>query len=295
MKITKSESYTINKVRKYVCNTWDVFIHHVRQTKHIKKGKSYTHFGRGVIFRGHYKPKWKLRSCLERNMAFPKGSKSKDKNGNPLKKQQLHSKKVLGKEWFKNLCKQQLENFYWNAKGLIDFGQEPDDDIIWAIGRHNGLLTPFLDWSYSPYVAAFFAFLPYYEKAAIAGKLSSSGPSQKIKINIWGLRFLEQIEKENEFKIIELPYSRVTRMHAQASVFTYLQHIDYIDLCDYLKHRKIAHCLELYEIPLSEAIPAIRDLELMNINLSTLFPDAEGAARQTNINRDFFRVSMILK
>jgi len=73
-----------------------------------------------------------------------------------------------------------------------------------------------------------------------------------------------------------------TRQKAQRGVFTRLTHPDHIDVESHLKSRGLSWCLERFEVPYPQA-DSLADLDSMNINFATLFPDLNGAARQANI------------
>jgi hypothetical protein len=84
------------------------------------------------IWRGQRK-NWPLKSSFDRK--FPKINNRQAKLNEILKK-----------------FKQKLDELSNpNINGMTD-------DEIWAIGQHYGLLTPLLDWTESPYIAAYFAF-----------------------------------------------------------------------------------------------------------------------------------------
>ncbi len=159
------------------------------------------------------------------------------------------------------------------------------------------MMTPLLDWTWSPYVAAFWGFMDRLEKLRPLAPLGPFVKRLPAPVLVWEFvppTVLPAPDAETgksleygcppELQIVLEPrFEGVYRQKAQQGLFTRLTHDIHVDLEAYLVSKGFSGCLHRYEINGSEIDKALCDLHMMNINYVTLFPDAEGAARQANI------------
>jgi hypothetical protein len=158
----------------------------------------------------------------------------------------------------------------------------------WALGQHFGLGTPLLDWTTSPFVAAYFAF-------------RDTGPSQTKSRAVYALNQPAVVRKSHELKekneenpdwdgeveFVRPRSDENARLVNQAGLFT-RSPMSFSSIESWVQESfrqdSIARVLVKITIPNSGRENALRMMNRMNINDLTLFPDLGGAAAFTNMH-----------
>jgi hypothetical protein len=203
---------------------------------------------------------------------------------------------LANKERLDLLLKQYLDRFKDQIIGMpgLRVDRITSDEHWWALGRHHGLLSPLLDWTRSPYVAAFFAFTAIVEIHS-PGFPANYGIARTVQVGpepvvIWELDYdagIRSIETEGDLKVFTSRVDYAHRQKAQQGLFTWLRSAEHYDLESFLAHRGHTMCLRKFVIPSAQFRIALYDLFMMNVSYATLFPDMEGAAKMAN-SFDFF-------
>ena len=232
-----------------------------------------------VLYRGHRDAAWRLESPWDRFI------------------QRVHGNQPLELEGYQQGG--YLERFKEAAVGLpgVRSADITDDNQWWALGRHHGLITPLLDWTESPFVAAYFAFMDLAESLNPGFLNGLSNPKvleRQEPIVVWRLLVTAGYDRAlPELRLIHSRGDGSHRQRVQRGFFTRLVPpnndrdaiVDpvYRDLEAYLKSRGMEGRLDRFLISGAQTTMALRDLYRMNIRPSTLFPDLVGAAQDANV------------
>jgi hypothetical protein len=254
------------------CESFDDFTSKVRTSKWVLPR----------IFRGQRDITWPLWSLWERKLDLLRGGDS----GRDMDH-------LFGPEGRNNrnaIRDQYLARFRDLAIGLPGMRSEllSDDKQAWALGRHHGLVTPLLDWSFSPFVALFFGCFDQVVSTDIKSQYGGRGLMQAIQgspdaIAVWELAYSDDVLVPGEFEVFIARSDLAHRQKAQGGCFSLLTHATAADVASYLATRQLAFRLLRFELSGWEIPKALWNLRLMNITYSSLFPDLDGAAIEANM------------
>lgn len=228
------------------CNSWNEFTSWATEVK-SKYGAQ--------LFRGHGSNQFKLSTTFHRQ----------------------------GRARLERYAATTLQDFRLNAEAVmgIRFHTNDNDEfgVLLGLAQHHGLPTPLLDWTLSPYIAAFFAF---------SDALENSRPGVT-HVRVYGLT--ADFIRGTSPNIIDLPsmFPYVSmlsisarhnpRLHAQQGRFM-VTNIEEIEeaLCFWQVALPRPYLIAA-DIPINCAREALEDLAYMGLTAATLFPGLDGVCR----------------
>lgn len=213
-----------------------------------------------MVYRGHRDINWPLRTTIDR-LFF------EQKNRFPTEDE----------------AKNHLLTFQYATRGRLGSDWSPSDsNSWWSLGQHFGLATPLLDWTESPYVAAYFSFVEKSESEEMTDRVVYAiDPVEIEKRN-------NELEPSDRVEIIKPLLDQNPRLVNQRGLFTKIplgNDLESWIIRNFEGNENMAVLVKVV-IPESDGDRAkfLRVLNIKNINPLTLFPDLGGSSQHANNN-----------
>ncbi|HEU0234059.1 MAG TPA: FRG domain-containing protein [Gallionella sp.] len=211
------------------------------------------------IYRGQRDASWVLKTSLHRTSIASSIEAVKTYVDVILPKVQEPLEAWVGRNW-------NLKDTY----GLAEF---------LAFIQHNGFPTPLLDWTFSPYIAAYFAF----------ESINHFHPQNKVvaiySLNQrdWGERFKQVYDVADFTPHVSILRPRIVGNHKlalQQGCFTW-SNVDDIESHIRFNEQNGQSFLTKYELDVEERPKVMRELSLMGISAVQLMPSVEAVCKKT--------------
>jgi FRG domain len=168
------------------------------------------------------------------------------------------------------------------TKHVFRLEEQNDFGAFVNLIQHHGYPTPVLDWTYSPYVAAFFAF------RGITNRQAAEAPAEaKVRILVFDsaawMRYLEPVVQLVHPKLFvtvrEFAGIENERMIPQQAAST-VSSVDDIETYIRSKETEGRSYLRAIDLPVCERKQVIRELSYMGITAGSLFPGLDGTCQE---------------
>ncbi|MGH9433405.1 MAG: FRG domain-containing protein, partial [Terriglobia bacterium] len=167
----------------------------------------------------------------------------------------------------------------------------PDENgAFFNLVQHHGYPTPLLDWTFSPFVAAFFAYHRFKNSEA-----ARADAQQKVRIfrfdqKAWRAKFMQFVKLtpvRPHFSVLEFIAINNERLIPQQSVSS-VTNVD--DIEAYIRSLETAEqqYLQIIDLPLEERPMVMKELSVMGITAGSLFPGLDGTCEE--LRERFFRL-----
>jgi hypothetical protein len=186
-----------------------------------------------------------------------------------------------------------LRIFKRKAHQFLPKAPEWEDDFQWlALMQHHGAPTRLIDFTWSPYVAAFFALERTLADGVVwalnPARIDSSRARQPVRMDprIKGNFTRYFLKGKRRFIWLGEPYTMNQRLIAQSGTFVVPAAID-VPIEEILSNSDAENALA--KIILKNAVreTGMRELYRMNITYATLFPDLDGLAKSMGYELEF--------
>ena len=233
----------------------------------------------GYLFRGHGDARYPLHTSLERFFTKPLSLADYYRLA-LIAKPRLEA--FTGRRW-ELPSEQAYEAWLENADGSALDGYPAYDYLAYL--RHHGFPSPLLDWTQSPYVAAFFAFrypLPGATQVAVYAYRDAPNADS-------AAGGAARIHRQG-------PYVSSDRRHfLQQSQYTFCTQADEAGIVRYVGHETAfrdvspANRIRKFLIPLDARRQALMQLNRMNINAFSLFGSEDSLVETIAISDIYLR------
>src|SRR5947209_17878611 len=186
-----------------------------------------------------------------------------------------------------------LRIFKRKGHQFIDRPPDWDDDFQWlALMQHHGAPTRLIDFTWSPYVAAFFALERTVGDGVVwalnPARIDSSRAAKPTRMDPRrrGNFHRYYIKGDHHFIWMGEPHTMNQRLIAQSGTFAVPGILD-VPLEEILVDRDRENILAKFVLTNPVREVGMRELYRMNITFATLFPDLDGLARSMGYELEF--------